>query len=55
MVAHVLHFSRTELLELDFDELVEVWYVQASAIFSQTQAQNTENLARMFNVVFPRS
>lgn len=35
---------------MEFDELVEVWYVQASEIFKQTQSENTRNLAEIFGV-----
>jgi len=37
---------------MEFFELVEVWYSQATKVFAQTQQQSVENLARILHVGF---
>jgi hypothetical protein len=44
----VLHFSLAELLDMEFDELVQTWFPVAAAIARVNGEQLTGNVARIF-------
>ena len=46
VIAHVLHFPLAELREMDFSELVEVWFPVASEITRTSGTQLTRNMIR---------